>query len=154
VGPDDPVEPCPECSAGKCDNCDGTTWDNIKDERVPCPCHAAGHRNLALGKRLRDAGIEKVKAGDEEKELYKLRFTYHYNMLLLSGRTFMAEDVVALAGKPPGHPNLIGALMSGLVKRDLSSGVIEYAGYQHASKPSSHGRRMPIYIRADYWQTP
>lgn len=37
------VEPCPECLAGKCGNCDGTTCDNHKDEPTVCPCYSAGH---------------------------------------------------------------------------------------------------------------
>lgn len=32
------VEPCPECKAGKHQNCDGTAWDTEKDAAVPCPC--------------------------------------------------------------------------------------------------------------------
>lgn len=38
-----PTRPCPECAAGKHGNCDGTTWDNTRDERVPCPCPSAQH---------------------------------------------------------------------------------------------------------------
>jgi hypothetical protein len=36
-------EPCPECRAGKCRNCDGATWDTVRDEPAPCPCAEAGH---------------------------------------------------------------------------------------------------------------
>lgn len=34
---------CPECAAGKCDNCNGDTWSVILDMPVPCPCARAGH---------------------------------------------------------------------------------------------------------------
>jgi hypothetical protein len=34
---------CPECRAGKHPNCDGTTWDTVRDEPAACPCAAAGH---------------------------------------------------------------------------------------------------------------
>lgn len=37
------VEPCPECHAGKCDNCDGGSWDTIGDQPWPCPCAESGH---------------------------------------------------------------------------------------------------------------
>lgn len=37
------VEPCPECKAGKCPNCDGTSWDQRNDRRAPCPCATAEH---------------------------------------------------------------------------------------------------------------
>lgn len=36
--------PCRECRDGKHVNCDGRTWDYIKDEHAPCPCAARGHR--------------------------------------------------------------------------------------------------------------
>lgn len=29
---------CPECVAGKHDNCDGTAWDTEKDEETVCGC--------------------------------------------------------------------------------------------------------------------
>lgn len=29
---------CPECAAGKCRNCDGTTWDDTTDAPTTCPC--------------------------------------------------------------------------------------------------------------------
>lgn len=35
--------PCPECEAGKCSNCDGTSWDNAKDDYIPCPCFIEDH---------------------------------------------------------------------------------------------------------------
>lgn len=32
------ADPCPECRSGKCQNCDGQTWDVERDERAVCPC--------------------------------------------------------------------------------------------------------------------
>lgn len=34
---------CPECDQGKHGNCDGTAWDVEADDRIECPCAAAGH---------------------------------------------------------------------------------------------------------------
>lgn len=42
------TRPCPECRAGKCRNCDGTTWDDDRDERAVCPCWGAGHEEERL----------------------------------------------------------------------------------------------------------
>lgn len=39
--------PCPECRAGKCGNCDGSTWDVDRDEYADCPCATAGHDTRA-----------------------------------------------------------------------------------------------------------
>ena len=39
----DYVPPCPECAAGKHGNCDGSTWDNARDMRAPCPCCFSDH---------------------------------------------------------------------------------------------------------------
>lgn len=34
---------CPECQAGKCGNCDGTSWDARADEPTTCPCSLLDH---------------------------------------------------------------------------------------------------------------
>lgn len=34
---------CPDCLAGKHDNCDGSAWDLRSDASCPCPCAQAGH---------------------------------------------------------------------------------------------------------------
>lgn len=45
---DDDTQPialrfCPECAAGKHQNCDGTAWDHEADEPTTCTCPAAEH---------------------------------------------------------------------------------------------------------------
>ena len=37
------VEPCPECVAGKCGNCDGQSWDKAQDCPAHCPCAFLDH---------------------------------------------------------------------------------------------------------------
>jgi len=37
------IEPCPECVQAKHGNCDGCTWDDVRDELAECPCDVAGH---------------------------------------------------------------------------------------------------------------
>jgi hypothetical protein len=37
------VEPCPECIAGKCGNCDGSSWDHAGEQPAPCPCASVQH---------------------------------------------------------------------------------------------------------------
>lgn len=34
---------CPECLQAKHGNCDGTTWDTVRDEEAICPCAQMGH---------------------------------------------------------------------------------------------------------------
>ncbi len=34
---------CPECTAGKHQNCEGQAWDNAADEPTDCACAVAGH---------------------------------------------------------------------------------------------------------------
>ena len=41
-----PPPVCPECRAGKHDNCDTTAWDNDLDAPVPCECWKWGHEPL------------------------------------------------------------------------------------------------------------
>lgn len=38
------VNPCPECTQGKHPNCDGTMWDNDKDELENCVCAQLDHQ--------------------------------------------------------------------------------------------------------------
>lgn len=37
------IDPCPECEAGKCGNCDGDAWDKVNDTPAVCPCFENGH---------------------------------------------------------------------------------------------------------------
>lgn len=34
---------CPECTQGKCGNCDGTSWNPKADDVDTCPCAERGH---------------------------------------------------------------------------------------------------------------
>jgi len=34
---------CPDCVQGKHGNCDGLSWDNLRDELSDCPCALLGH---------------------------------------------------------------------------------------------------------------
>lgn len=38
-----PLSPCPECVAGKHQNCNGETWDETADRIGTCPCATQGH---------------------------------------------------------------------------------------------------------------
>lgn len=45
VGTNPPIiEWCPECQQGKHGNCDGTGWDNLRDEPTDCPCALRDHQ--------------------------------------------------------------------------------------------------------------
>lgn len=41
------MNPCPECAAGKCRNCDGQTWDHERDEPGVCPCWTKHEKEAA-----------------------------------------------------------------------------------------------------------
>ena len=43
-----PVEPCPECWAGKHGNCDSTAWNNTTDMPCACPCWAREHVDAVI----------------------------------------------------------------------------------------------------------
>lgn len=51
---------CPECKAGKHDNCDGTAWDEEKDELTECFCKAVANvikldeEGAELSKQIKD----------------------------------------------------------------------------------------------------
>lgn len=43
----EPPPVCPECTAGKHDNCHGDAWDNEKDAPAVCECWANNHEGVS-----------------------------------------------------------------------------------------------------------
>ena len=60
------------------------------------------------------------------------------------GVEFSAEDIREKAGDPPGSPNALGALLHALE----AEGKIRVVGFRRSSRPSSHGRRILVWMAA------
>jgi len=61
--------------------------------------------------------------------------------LARKGDSFTAEDVLQLAGPPPGSPNVVGPAMNSLA-RELK---LTKVGYRPAKRPSRHAAIVAIW---------
>lgn len=100
------------------------------------------------GNVLKEKGIRKV--SENESLVWRERAINVVNQVMQVKDCFTADDIRLMAdefGLPePHHPNVWGALLSGLSK----SGVIHKTGQYIASRlPVSHGRIIPIWERSN-----
>jgi hypothetical protein len=70
-----------------------------------------------------------------------------YDMILALAQAFepfTVEDVRSRIGDPPGHGCVMGALVSGALKR----GVTRSVGFVRAERPSSHRGHLQVFCGA------
>jgi hypothetical protein len=87
---------------------------------------------LTLGQELRDRGVERVLA--HEEEVYKHRTLGVIAAFALTGEDFTADDVRAVVGDPPHHPNVLSALF----RKARQIGIIVPVGIGTAQRKSRH----------------
>ena len=92
-------------------------------------------------RKARDAGIQAAR--DHADEEWKSKAWIALGALAVWGQPFTTDDVIERTGLPPGHRNIIGALIITAIKR----GLIERVGDAHAKRPASHARRVGLYRR-------
>lgn len=90
------------------------------------------------GTELRDNGIALVDQATPDQ--WKNEADSLIVSMARSGAEFTAEDVRAWVGDPP-KPNAIGARFMAA----LRSGIIERAGWKHASRREAHARALAVY---------
>lgn len=90
------------------------------------------------GTELRDEGIALVDQATPER--WKDEADSLIVSMARSGAEFTAEDVRAWVGDPP-KPNAIGARFMAA----LRAGIIERAGWKHASRREAHARALAVY---------
>lgn len=90
------------------------------------------------GTDLRDMGIALVDYATPEA--WKDEADSLIVSMARSGAEFTAEDVRAWIGDPP-KPNAIGARFMAA----LRSGIIQRAGWKHASRKEAHARALAVY---------
>ena len=91
------------------------------------------------GKDLRDAGISSVDA--HTPRWWKDACDRAIHTLAARGVEFTAEDVRAVVGDPPNHPNAMGARFLAACK----AGVIVKQGYKNPARRSSHASVIAIW---------
>lgn len=91
------------------------------------------------GDDLRDAGTSQVSANTPSD--WKAECDRAIQFLASSARTFTAEDVRAIAGDPPNHPNAMGARFLAAAKANL----IERVGYQKPVRATRHANPLAVW---------
>jgi hypothetical protein len=90
------------------------------------------------GTELRDQGMALVNEATPEQ--WKDEADSLIVSMARSGAEFTAEDVRAWVGNPP-KANAMGARFMAA----LRSGIIERAGWKHASRREAHARALAVY---------
>lgn len=91
------------------------------------------------GAKLRDEGMELVKSHTPLS--YRDQFERVLKALAASGDEFTSEDVTAVVGQPPNHPNTVGALFNAAARR----GLITKRGYRKSVRPRSHCHCIAVW---------
>lgn len=77
---------------------------------------------------------------------WKERVDVAIGHLALAGEPFTAEEIRAIAGDPPAHPNALGARVSAAAAR----GVISRVGYRKSGRPSLHSHPIALWVGSDH----
>ena len=92
------------------------------------------------GVLLRNAGCESVRRNAPAS--YKDSFTNVLERFANSGEEFTSEDITAVVGQPPNHPNTVGAMM----QRAAKKGIIRKCGYCQSVRPKSHAAVIARWV--------
>ena len=98
--------------------------------------------NPTTGEELRDAGLALVDSNTPESWAKKCDDAIA--RLAATGADFTADDVRAICGAPPNHPNAMGARF-GAAAHD---GVIKRVGYAPSKRPTLHAHPIAVWRRA------
>lgn len=91
------------------------------------------------GKSLRDAGVSSVTS--HTPQWWRDSCDRAIARLAASGVEFTADEVRAVVGDPPNHPNAMGARFLSAAK----SRLIERVGYKKPTRPSRHANVVAIW---------
>ena len=101
----------------------------------------AGLRDRArTGEEMKDAGQEQ--AITHSSDTYRKHFT-RWIEDQPRGTEYTSENITATIGMPPGHPSVVGALMTAAAKRDLHVKV----GYAKAKRVNQHAAMLTLWSR-------
>ena len=91
------------------------------------------------GEFFRNAGVDSVSANTPDE--WKLACDLAIAKLAATHQPFTAEDVRAVVGGPPNHPNAMGARFLAAAK----TGTLEKLGYRNPARPSSHSSVIAVW---------
>ena len=103
----------------------------------------------ALGRRLRDEGMEQVQHNAGEWRDATRRYLEIWINETPAGTIFTGEDIRLelqdVGVDEPHHPNAWSAVIGGRIRQWLKSGRIQIDGWKTGSDPKAHARRMMAY---------
>jgi len=91
------------------------------------------------GSGFRDAGTSQVSANTPDD--WKIACDRVIQKFAAADRTFTAEDVRAVVGDPPNHPNAMGARFLAAAKAQL----IVRVGYCTPARSSRHANALAVW---------
>lgn len=105
--------------------------------------------SAALGRKLRDAGIQNVLALEGDwKESYRANLIFWFERLP-RGTCFTGEalrfNARRLGTGEPAHFNAWGGASAGLIRTWLRGGMIEIVGLKAAESPATHAHLLREY---------
>lgn len=108
---------------------------------TPPPGAVRLHPTAPTGAERKAAGMETVASHVPDE--YAARFTAAVRAFP-AGREFTADDVTGAVGFPPGNPNGVGALMSGLAR----AGFMTKVGYRPSTRESRNAGDIKVWRRS------
>lgn len=127
---------CPDCRAGKHDNCDGSSYDFERDRPAPCPCRHNGARFLT-GEELRDQGIAQTTEAADRQDIVVIDGAIA--SLNRQRKPWSANDLRDLL--PEVRQPLIGARVRAAATRKQMRRV----GYTPSTLPSTHAHPIAVW---------
>ena len=97
--------------------------------------------DLDFGKALRDEGAATVE--DNTPDDWRAACDNAIASLAATGQEFTAEDVRAICGDPPNHPNAMGARFLAASR----SGLLERVAYRRPARATSHASVIAVWRR-------
>ena len=104
---------------------------------------------VELGRALRDQGMKAVEANSGEWKHLTRSAAEAFIAYQKVGASFSGEDIrLTLQDQgieQPHHPNAWGAVLGGVIRRELKSGKIAIVGIRSSVDPVSHATKAIMY---------
>lgn len=99
-----------------------------------------GRLGAAIGTAARDLGIARVDEATPAE--WRDRADFEIRMRAMTGEEFTAQEIRAVVGDPPGHPNAMGARFMAAAR----AGLIRKVDYRPSDRPSLHRHHIAVWI--------
>jgi len=116
-----------------------TLWDAVASDVEKLMAPDPVPRDVVAGRAARDVALARV--GGHTPEDYRLHFEAVVRHFWLTRTSFTSEDVTAVVGQPPNHPNAVGALTRAVAR---SYGAVK-VGRRQATRANQHATEIAVW---------